>query len=385
MTRVRTGTYFVQGNEACAEGAIAAGCTFYAGYPITPSSEIAETMARRLPGVSGVFIQMEDEIGSMAAVCGASWSGRKSMTASSGPGFSLKQENLGWAIKNETPCVVALIQRAGPSGGVATKVGGQEFYQSRYGSQGDYGIIVLSPNSVQEMFDLTVEAFNLSEIYRVPVILLGDEIISHMRDKLVIPDAEELRVVERNFDAGEKEGYKTFGHMTEFTRTSIPMPKMGDGYGITVAPYTHNAQGHSSVSMTDQHNMVYRLTKKINENVEDITLLEMKYMDDAEYVVVSYGAPSRSALSAVKKARKNGVKVGYLRLISLWPFPDRVIYETARQVKKMLVVEMNVGQAVREVERASKANCEVEFLGKPGIEMHTPEEIEQAIERMVQA
>lgn len=383
MTRVRTGTYFVQGNEACAEGAIAAGCTFYAGYPITPSSEIAETMSRRLPSVGGVFIQMEDEIGSMGAVAGAAWGGRKAMTATSGPGFSLKLENLGWAIKNETPCVVALIQRAGPSGGVATKVGGQEFYQARYGSQGDYGIIVLSPNSVQEMFDLTVEAFNLSEIYRVPVILLGDEIVSHMRDKLVIPEISDLHVVERNKDAGDKKEYKTFGHVKDYTRIHVPMPQMGDGYGITVAPYTHNEQGHSSVAIQDHHNMVYRLTKKIEDNVKDITKVEMKYMDDAEYVVVSYGATSRSALSAVNQARQNGIKAGYLRLISLWPFPDDIIQDVAQRAKKILVAEMNAGQAVREVERASKGKCEIEFFGKAGIEMPTPEEIGKALQRMV--
>ncbi len=373
---VLTGEYFTEGDIACAEGAIAAGCRFFAGYPITPSSELAEHMAARLPEVDGVFIQMEDELGSMAAIIGASWTGVKAMTATSGPGFSLMQENIGLAVMTETPCVIVNIMRGGPSTGQPTKSGQQDVMQTRWGSHGDYEIIALCPSSVQEMFDLTIEAFNLSETYRVPVVVLGDEIIGHLTEKLVIPNPEEIQVVERRKPL-ERGNYSPFSFNPEDVP---PMACFGEGFRVYATGLTHDERGKPNMSPETQTKLVKYLCDKIRENTDKIVKYKEFMVDDADLAIVTYGSPVRTALSAVKKGRKEGLKIGLLKLSVLWPFPEKAVKRVSDMVDEILVLEMNYGQILREVERIAGLG-RVRFFPKFGEDLHKPSEILKFISR----
>jgi 2-oxoglutarate ferredoxin oxidoreductase subunit alpha len=373
-----TGAHFMNGDVACAEGAIAAGCRFFAGYPITPATEIAEHLSERMPEFGGIYIQMEDEIASIAAVLGASYAGLKAMTATSGPGFSLMQENIGLAVMTEAPCVIVDIMRGGPSTGQPTLPGQQDVMQARWGSHGDYATVALAPASVQEMFDLTVEAFNLSETYRVPAMLLGDEIVAHMYEKLVIPPPDRMKIVSRKRPKVSPNEYMPFKADEDLVP---PMACFGEGYHFHATGLTHNERGFPQTQSSEvQQKLVTRLCDKIRKNADKIIRCEEIMLDDADVVVVAYGIVARAALSAVKKAREKGVKAGLLRLITIWPFPEKRVAKLAEQAKAMIVPEMNCGQMVLEVERAAKGTP-VELLSKLGEEPHTPLEILDVIRR----
>lgn len=373
-----TGAHFMNGDVACAEGAIAAGCRFFAGYPITPATEIAEHLSQRMPEFGGIYIQMEDEIASMAAVLGASYAGLKAMTATSGPGFSLMQENIGLAVMTETPCVIVDIMRGGPSTGQPTLPGQQDVMQARWGSHGDYATVALAPSSVQEMFDLTLEAFNLAETYRVPAMLLGDEIVAHMYEKLVIPPPDKLRIVNRKRPNVPREEYMPFKPDEDLVP---PMACFGEGYHFHATGLTHDERGYPQTSSSEaQQKLVTRLCNKIRKNEDKIIRVEETMLDDADVTVVAYGIVARSALSAVRKAREKGIKAGLLRLITLWPFPEKRVAQLAEQTKAIVVPEMNCGQMVLEVERKAK-ETPVAFLSKLGEEPHTPLEILEEIRR----
>ncbi len=375
-----TGAHFLNGDVACAEGAIAAGCRFFAGYPITPATEIAEHLSQRMPEFGGIYIQMEDEIASMAAVIGASYAGCKAMTATSGPGFSLMQENIGLAVMTEAPCVVVDIMRGGPSTGQPTLPGQQDVMQAKWGSHGDYGIIALSPSSVQEMFDLTIEAFNLSETYRVPTLLMGDEIVAHMWEKVVIPSPDGIRTLNRKKPTVPRDKYMPFMPDDDLVP---PMACFGEGYHFHATGLTHNEQGYPQTTSSDvQSRLVNRLCQKISQNADKITKFEGTMLGDADVVVVAYGIVARGALSAVRKARASGIKAGLLRLITLWPFPEKQVAEVARHAKAFVMPEMNCGQLVREVERVAK-ETPVFSLSKLGEDPHTPAEILEVIRRSV--
>jgi len=377
---VLTGEHFLSGDLACAEGALAAGCRFFAGYPITPATEIAERMSRRLPQLGGVYIQMEDELASMAAIIGASYAGVKSMTATSGPGFSLMQENIGLAVMTEAPCVVVNVMRGGPSTGQPTKPGQQDVMQAKWGSHGDYEIIALSPNSVQEAFDLTIEVFNLSEAYRVPVFLLMDETVAHMWEKVVIPPAEEINLVSRKKPKVSRKEYIPF--KPDEDDLVPPMACFGEGYRFHATGLTHDEFGAPKTDSPEiQFQLVSRLCEKIRRNADKIIKVEEIMMDDAEVAVIAYGVVSRSALSAVKKAREKGIKAGLLRLVTVWPFPEKNVAELAAKVKRIVVPELNYGQLVREVERIAK-DVSVVSLTKLGEDLHKPMEILEALEEM---
>jgi len=378
MKTALTGAHFLNGDVACAEGAIAAGCRFFAGYPITPATEIAEHLSQRMPEFGGIYVQMEDEIASMAAIIGASYSGLKAMTATSGPGFSLMQENIGLAVMTEAPCVIVDVMRGGPSTGQPTLPGQQDVMQAKWGSHGDYGIIALTPSSVQEMFDLTVEAFNLSETYRVPTLLMGDEIVGHMWEKVVIPPPDKIRIVNRKKPNVSREEYLPFKPDEDFVP---PMACFGEGYRFHATGLTHNEHGYPRTSSSDvQSKLVNRLVDKIQKNADKIIRVEKVMLEDADIVVVAYGIVARAALSAIRKARENGIKAGLLRLITLWPFPEKQVAEAAKSAKAIVVPEMNCGQMVREVERAAK-ETPVAFLSKLGEDPHTPMEILEVIRR----
>jgi len=374
---VRSGRRFMSGDIACAEGALAAGCRFFAGYPITPATEIAEHMARRLPEIGGVYIQMEDEIGSMAAVIGASYAGIKSMTATSGPGFSLMMENIGLALMTETPCVIVNVMRGGPSTGQPTMPGQQDVMQARWGSHGDYEIIALAPSSVQEMFDLTVEAFNLAEAFRVPVFVLADEIVGHMWERVTIPEEDSIKIVNR-----KKPTVPPSNEFTPFKPNEDLVPPMavfGEGYHFHATGLTHDERGYPRTESAEaQTQLVQRLCNKIRKNKERIVRVESTMLEDAEVAVVAYGIAARAALSAVRKARAMHIKAGLLRPVTLWPFPEEQVAQMSRRVKAIVVPEMNCGQIVREVERAAK-ETPVIFLPKLGEEPHKPDEILDAI------
>ncbi len=373
---VLTGTHFMSGDLACAEGAIAAGCRFFGGYPITPATEIAERMARRLPEVGGVYIQMEDEIGSIAAIIGASYAGKKAMTATSGPGFSLMQENIGLAVMTEAPIVIVDIMRGGPSTGQPTMPGQQDVMQARWGSHGDYEIIALAPSSVQEMFDLTIECFNLAETYRVPVLLLADEIIGHMWERVKIPQPEEITLVSRKKPKVPPREYQPFKPDESLVP---PMACFGEGYRFHATGLTHDESGEpKTMSIEEQTKLIDRLCDKVRKNADKMIQVEEVMMKDAQVAVIAYGITSRAALSAVRKARRQGIKAGLLRLITIWPFPENQVSEIAKQVKAIIVPEMNRGQLVREVERAAKTTP-VHLLSKLGEEPHRPSEIVDAM------
>ncbi|RLG99950.1 2-oxoacid:acceptor oxidoreductase subunit alpha [Candidatus Bathyarchaeota archaeon] len=376
---VLTGKHFLSGDYACAEGAIAAGCRFFAGYPITPATEIAERMARRLPEVGGIYIQMEDELASIAAVIGASYAGVKAMTATSGPGFSLMQENIGLAVMTETPLVVVDIMRGGPSTGQPTKPGQQDMMQAKWGSHGDYEVIALAPSSVQEMFDLTIECFNLSERFRVPAFLMADETVAHMWERVIIPEQDQIEIVNRKKPAAPPADYLPFKPDESLVP---PMACFGEGYRVHVTGLTHDERGYPQTDSPEiQEQLVRRLCDKIRRNADKIIKVKEFMLEDAEVAVIAYGTPARAAVSAVKKAREGGIKAGLLRLITIWPFPEKHVEEIANRVKGIVVPELNYGQIVREVERAAKTTP-VHFIPKFGEALHTPMEILDGIRRM---
>lgn len=368
--------FFIQGNEACARGAIKAGCRFFAGYPITPSTEIAEDMALFLPKEGGSFIQMEDEISALGAVIGAVWGGMKGMTATSGPGFSLMQEHIGYAAMTETPIVIIDVQRGSPSTAQPTMTSQSDMMQARWGSHGDYEIIALAPSSVQECFDFTVQAFNLAEKYRVPVMVMSDEIAGHMREKIAIPDT--VDIIPRKMP---EEGPETFLPYKAEPDGVSSMPPFGAGYKMHITGLTHDERGYPDASSPETHSkLVKRLCNKILKHKQELSQVNELYTEDADIIVVSYGSPSRSAITAVKKAREEGIKAGHIKLDIVWPFPDEVIQSAAKQANHIIVPEMNLGQIVHEVERVAKCDAQVSLLPKIGGEMHHPEEILKEIE-----
>jgi 2-oxoglutarate ferredoxin oxidoreductase subunit alpha len=369
---VLTGEHFFTGDVACAEGALAAGCRFFAGYPITPATEIAEHMASRLPGVGGTYIQMEDEIASMAAILGASCAGAKSMTATSGPGFSLMMENLGLGICTETPCVLVNVQRAGPSTGLPTLGAQGDMMQARWGSHGHYEIIALAPSSPQEIFYLTITAFNLSETYRLPVLLMTDEVVGHLSERVIIPEATKIRTVDRVRAKGRKDRFKAF---QAGPNGVAPMAIAGEGYGIHVTGLTHDERGYPVMAPEAQVAMMDRIVGKIKNNAGDIIMTESYRMDDAEMAIVSYGVSARSALAAVDEARQKGIKAGLLRLITVWPFPEKQVRELAGRVKAFVTVEMNLGQIHLEVERCAGGKAPAFLVGHAGGTVIPPEKI----------
>ncbi len=367
----------MQGNEACAEGALRAGCRFFAGYPITPASEIAERLSYQLPQADGTFIQMEDEIASMGAVIGASLAGVKSMTATSGPGFSLMQENLGFACMAEVPCVVVNVMRGGPSTGLPTNPSQGDVMQARWGTHGDHPIIVLSPTSVMECFSLTVKAFNYSEKYRTPVILLMDEVVAHMREKVVLPDASEVEVIDRVKPSVPPEWYLPY----EDTSFGVPpMGIFGEGYRYHVTGLVHDIRGFPTLRQDEIKPFLLRLFRKISTHFNDIQLFENFFIEDADLVIVAFGCTARSAHRAMVEARARGMKVGLLKLITLWPFPRRFVEPLTQAGKTLLVPEMNMGQISREVKRVNQGMTEVITVNKIDGTMITPQEILEKIE-----
>ena len=345
---------FVQGNEACALGAIAANCRFFAGYPITPSTEIAEQMSILLPKYGGSFVQMEDEIASAGAIIGASWAGMKAMTATSGPGISLMQENIGYGFITETPIVIINVQRGSPSTGQPTMSAQADMMQARWGSHGDYEPIALAPSSVQEFFDFTVKAFNLAEEYRVPVTVLADEVVGHMREKLIIPD--DIEIVARKRPEKVDGQYLPFDAPCDGT---TPMPAFGDGFNIHVTGLTHDERGYPDTNDPDTHHkLVERLCNKVLMHRKDICSVKKENCDDADIVIVSCGSPYRSVGAAMKRAREEGIKVGSLKIDTPWPFPEDEIAEIAKTASDIIVPEMNLGQMVHEVERALTNLCQ---------------------------
>ncbi|MDR3223736.1 MAG: 2-oxoacid:acceptor oxidoreductase subunit alpha [Methanobrevibacter sp.] len=370
---------FIQGNEACARGAIEAGCRFFGGYPITPSTEIAEYLSIALPKVSGSFIQMEDEISAIGSVIGASWSGIKSMTATSGPGFSLMQENIGFAIMSETPLVIVNVQRGSPSTGQPTMAGQGDMMQARWGSHGDYETIAISPSSVQEFFDFTILGFNLAEKYRVPVVILADEVIGHMREKVHLQDnIETLKRIK------PKEDLKDFLPFKNVENGTNPMPSFGDGYNIHVTGLTHNERGYPiTTSPKDHSTLVKRLVNKILKNRENIVSTNFKYCDDADIVLIGYGSPIRSIMEAVKIGRENGIKIGYLKINTPWPFPEDEVAKIAKNVDDLIVVEMNLGQMVHEVERVAKNDTNVHLFSEIGGTLPKPTDILNKVKKLL--
>lgn len=370
----------MQGNEACAEGAIAAGVRFFAGYPITPSTEIAETMAKLLPQAGGKFVQMEDEIASMGAILGASLAGAKVMDATSGPGFSLKQELIGYAACAEIPCVLVNVQRVGPSTGQPTAPSQADIMQARWGTHGDHPIIALSPWSVREAYDVTVMAVNYAERFRTPVILLMDEIVGHLREKVELPEAGELAIYPRRTPKKTRaEGYQPF----EPDEDLVPnVADFGKGYHIHVTGLLHDDTGFPVGSPEVTEASIRRLHEKISRADEEIIHTEEYFMEDAEYAVVSFGGTARTAYEAVANARRKGQKVGLLRLLTIWPFADKAIERLAAKVKGILVAELNYGQIVHEVRRAAHGQCKVELCGKYNMKAFEPAEIEAGIDAL---
>ena len=371
----------MQGNEACAEGAIAAGVNFFAGYPITPSTEIAETMAKLLPKTGGKFVQMEDEIASMGAILGASLAGAKAMDATSGPGFSLKQELIGYAACAEIPCVLVDVQRVGPSTGQPTAPSQADVMQARWGTHGDHPIIALAPWSVRETYDVTVMAVNYAERFRTPVILLMDEVVGHLREKVVLPDHVDV-YPRRQPKKTRAEGYEPFTPDEDLVPN---VADFGKGYHIHVTGLIHDDTGFPVGSPAITEQSIRRLHEKIDRAGEEIIHTECSFMDDAEYAVVAFGGTARTAYEAVRAARARGEKVGLVRLITIWPFADKAIAALAQKVKGILVAEMNYGQVVGEVRRAAAGACPVERGGKYNMQAFEPQEIETAIDQFIAA
>ena len=369
----------MQGNEAVVEGALRAGVTFYGGYPITPSTEIAEGMSKMLPAIGGTFIQMEDEIASMGVVLGASLAGRKVLTASSGPGISLKQELIGYAAAAEIPVVIVNVQRVGPSTGQPTAPSQSDVMQARWGTHGDHAIIALSPWSVRECFELAVHGVNLAEQFRTPVILLMDEIVGHLRETVELPDEIEI-YPRRRPKKSRAEGYEPYTPDEDLVPN---IANFGEGYHIHVTGLIHDETGFPVGSPTVTEKAIRRLHEKIYNAADEIVKVEELFMEDAEYAVIAYGGTARTAYEAVYSARERGLKIGMLRLITIWPFADKAINKLASKMKGILTVELNYGQLVHEVRRAAAGQCPVELCAKYNMQIFEPEEIEEAIDRMV--
>ncbi len=370
----------LQGNEACSEGALYAGCTFFAGYPITPSTEVAEVLAIKLPLIGGAFMQMEDEIAAMAAIIGASLAGSKSLTATSGPGFSLKQENIGFAAIAEVPCVIVNVMRGGPSTGVPTGPGQSDIMQCRWGTHGDHPIITLTPASVQEIFTETVRAFNLSEKYRNPVIIAFDEIVGHMREKIEIPEPGELEIIDRVKPNVPPEEYFPY----DSSKGDIPpMANFFEGYRYHVTGLNHDMTGFPVNACELIHVEEERLMRKIDANRDDIIKYEEFMLDDAEVAIFAYDACGRSAKEAVETARENGMKIGLFRPLTIWPFPDREIEALAGRVKGIVVPELSLGQIILEVERSSKGKSRIEGIFRVDGDPITPAQILDKVKEVI--
>jgi len=370
-----TGSHFMLGDQACAEGAIYAGCRFFAGYPITPATEIAERMAERLPGIGGQYIQMEDEIGSIAAVLGASVAGMRAMTATSGPGFSLMQENLGLGFMMEVPAVIVNVQRGGPSTGLPTSVGQQDMMQARFGSHGDYAAIAYTPSSPQEAFELTVDAFSTAERLRTPVLVMMDEVVGHMRERVVIPEAGKRPTLSRRLPSVPPSEYRPFRVDDDL----VPeMAIAGGGYSVRMTSLTHDELGRAVTDTATQAVLLPRLLRKVSEHREVYEQYELRHVKDAEVLVVAYGITGRSATGAVEAGRARGVRVGLFRPRTVWPFPAEALLRAARTVRRVVVAEINMGQVALEVERLIAGKCPVVRVTSPGGEVLSPELILEA-------
>jgi 2-oxoglutarate/2-oxoacid ferredoxin oxidoreductase subunit alpha len=374
---VLTGTHFMDGDHACCEGALAAGARFASGYPITPSTEVVERFAQRVPTVGGSFIQMEDELAASITLQGAVWGGAKAFTVTSGPGFSLMMEHIGYAAMTETPCVFVDVQRGGPSTGLPTLPAQSDMMQAKWGSHGDYEIIALCPNSPQECFDLTIKAFNFSEEFRVPVMFMMDEVVGHMTEKVVIPPADQIDVVPR------KHTRKSVDEFLPYATNGDLVPEMahaGEGYRFHVTGLTHDERGYPNMTPSTQQKLVNRLINKVRNATDRIALFEEENTSNADVIVVSYGITSRVAQRAIDLARSRGLKVGKLRLITVWPFPENKIRELAGRTKAFVVPELNLGQMVREVERAAAGKARTIHVPHAGGSVHHPEDIFAAIQ-----
>jgi len=373
---VLTGAHYLDGNHACAEGAISAGCKFFAGYPITPSTEIAERFARRIPLLDGVFIQMEDELASMAAILGASWGGARSMSCTSGPGFSLMMENFGLGIMLETPCVLVNVQRGGPSTGLPTLPGQADMMQARWGSHGDYEVIALAPDSPQESYELAIHAFNLSEKYRMPILIMTDECVGHMTEKVVIPPAEEIELLERKYTdkkPGEAWPFEWNGN------GQPPMLPVGKGYKFHITGLTHDYRGYPIINAEAQGENVSHLVDKVRNNVDDIIWLEERDIEGADVIMMAYGISSRVMQPAIARAKKEGIKIGQIKMVTVWPFPEKRVRELAEKAKALIMVEMNFGQVYYEMERMAAGKCRTYLVGHAGGTVHDPENIYKVI------
>lgn len=372
------GKHFILGNVACAEGALRSGCRFFAGYPITPASEISHHLAAELPKVNGVFVQMEDEIASIASVIGASWAGAKAMTATSGPGYSLMMENIGYAHMTETPLVVVNVQRSGPSTGQATLPSQQDIYQAKYGSHGDYEVIAISPWSVQEMFDLTIKSFNLAETYRTPVMLMSDGMIGHIKEKLIVPQK-----IETFYRKKPKKMDSTPWGTNDPSR--VPeMPSFGEGHRLLVTGSTHKPDGVRNYAPEYHQMIIHRIRDKILNSEPKIRDITKVNLEDAKIAVISFGASARPSYGAVKQARKENIKVGLFRLRTIWPFPEKEVKDLASKMDALLVVEMNIGKLVLEVERVVGGNTKVISMSKIGGVVPSVQEILERIRRISQ-
>lgn len=373
---VMTGTHFLDGDQACCEGALAAGCRFSAGYPITPSTEIVERFAQRVPQLGGMFVQMEDELAASIAIQGAVWAGAKAFTVTSGPGFSLMMEHIGYAVMTETPCVIVDVQRGGPSTGLPTLPGQADMMQARWGSHGDYEVIALCPLSPQECFDLTIVAFNLSERFRVPVLIMMDECVGHMTEKVVIPPANEIEVYPRRYTLLKPGEYKPYAAGAD----RVPdMVRAGRGYRFHITGLTHDDRGYPAMNAEAQKKLIVRLIEKIRENAGAIVRYEEKLIEDAEVIVVAYGITARVAERAVEMARERGVAAGLFRPVVVWPFPEKRIRELAARARAFVVAEMNCGQIALEVERLVAGRAPTVLVPQAGGAVHHPEEILDAI------
>ena len=377
------GEHFLLGDYAAAEGAIMAGCRFFAGYPITPATEVAERMSTRLPQVDGIYIQMEDELASMNAVRGASWSGAKSMTSTRGPGFSLMMENLGLGIMLETPCVLVNVQRGGPSTGLPTLVGQQDMMQARWGSHGDFEIIALSPSSPQELFDLTIRAFNLAEKFRTPVLVMTDAEVGHMTERVIIPPPEEIELLERPLVRRgdvEPDHFRIYRNPDSGDDGAVsPMAIAGEGCRFHVTGLTHDERGYPAMNAEASEWNIKRLVNKIRLNRDEIIQVEERHLAGAEIVVVSYGISARTSLWPIEQAQKEGIRIGYLRLITVWPFPEEQIRALAKKIRAFVVPEINDGQMVREVERCAAGQAQVIGVNRLGGDILEPQRVLSAL------
>ena len=370
-TGVLSGSHVLSGNQACAEGALAAGCRFLGLYPIVPSIEISERFLERAPQVGATFIQMEDEVSALAAVLGASWTGKKSMTVTSGPGLSLMMEHLGLGVMLETPCVIADIQGIGPGLGLPTHPAQGDMMQARWGSHGDYEIVALAPSSPQEMFDFTIKAFNVSERYRIPVAIMSDAYVARLKETVVIPPADQIHIEPRRYYEGPKDSYLPFKRDKDF----VPrMVDIGQGYRFHVTGLTHDDRGYPIMFEECQEYNVHPLVWKIRQVADKIVEIQETDTDDADVIVISYGVTSRAVFQAIKQARDSGIKVGSLKLVTVWPFPEKRVAELAKKVKAFVVPEMNFGQVVLEVERNSYGHANIYFVshGEKGVEQTEP-------------